>query len=53
MKLNCYDWADGVQSTMIKTRHYNNVIDHTSAVYIVIKTDLSWLIEQDVVYHEK
>ena len=41
MKLNCYDRTDGVQFTMIKTRHYNNVIGRTSVVYIVIKTYLS------------
>ena len=51
MKLNSYDRYDKVQF-MTKTRH-DDMINHTSVVYAEIRIELSWLIGQDVVYHEK
>ena len=38
---------------MMKTKQDKDVIDHTSTVYVEIKTKLSWPMGQDVVYHEK
>ena len=37
---------------MIKTILDNNVIDCTSAVYVEIEIEISWLIGQDVIYNE-
>lgn len=37
---------------MTKTRQDNDMTDSTGVVYIDIEIDLSWLIEQDAVYHE-
>lgn len=50
--LNYKDRSDSVRF-MMKIRQDNNMIDHTSAVYVKIKTKLSWTIKQDAVYHEK
>ena len=52
MKLNCYDRSDGVLF-MIETKQDNDVTDRISAVYTEIRIELSWMIRQDVVYHEK
>ena len=51
MKLNSYDRYDRVQF-MPKTRQ-DDMINHTSVVYAEIRIELSWLIGQDAVYHEK
>ena len=50
-KLNCHDWSNRVRS-MTKTRKDNNMTDRTGAIYSKIGTELSWSIEQDVVYHK-
>ena len=52
MKLNCYDRSDGVLS-MIETKQDNDVTNRISVVYTEIRTELSWMIRQDVVYYEK
>lgn len=49
--LNYKDQSDSVQS-MMKIRQDNDMIDHTSAIYVKIETELSWTIKQDAVYHE-
>ena len=51
-KLNYHDLSNKVQS-MVKTRHENDMTNCTCAIYGEIKTKFSWLIGQDVVYHEK
>ena len=38
---------------MMKIREGNDVTNRTSAIYVEMWTDLSWLIEQDAVYHQK
>ena len=38
---------------MMKTRQDNDATDHIGAIYAKIKTELSYPIEQDVVYHKK
>lgn len=50
-KLNYHAWFDKVRY-MTKTRQDNDMTDSTGVVYIDIEIDLSWLIEQDAVYHE-
>ena len=37
---------------MTKMRQDNDVTDHTGAVYAEIRTEFSWKIGQDAVYHE-
>lgn len=37
----------------MKTKLRNNMIDYTGAVYVNIKTKLSWLIRNDLIYNEK
>ena len=51
-KLNYYDLSYGVRS-MTKTRQDNDVIDRIGAVYTDIRTELSWPIRKDTVYHKK
>ena len=36
----------------MKTRQDNDVTDHTSAVHVEIRIELSWLIGQNAFYHE-
>ena len=38
---------------MMKTKEDNDVTNCTSMIYIEIKTELSWLIGEDAIYHEK
>ena len=51
-KLNYRDRSDKVWSIK-KTRYDNDMIDHTSAVYVEIRNKLLRPIEQDTVYHKK
>ena len=51
MKLNCWDLYDWVQSVM-KTKQYYVVIDHTGAVYTKNETELSWPIRLSVIRDE-
>ena len=42
-KMNYYDQFNGVQS-ITETRQNNDVTEHIGAVYVKIRTELSWLI---------
>ena len=37
---------------MTKTKQDNDVANHKGVMYVEIKSELSWLIEWDVGYHE-
>ena len=38
---------------MIETKQDNDVTDRINVVYTEIRIELSWMIRQDMVYHEK
>ena len=51
-KLNYHNRFDKVWYIR-KTRQDNNITDYTVVIYFEIKTELSWLIKQEAVYHER